>query len=268
MFTKFLLLILFLFTIVHSQQIDLPGTSNRQSSVDTEPFSTLTLELLAPSREVLQLQPIPVVLRQSNRTNAPAFGYNSLSFGHPIFIYLKKAGTANPAKMIELSTLLKLTRHKVVAIHPGSTVEASGWLTLGLKKYFHGPGVYELYALLANPERTEFIRSDPITIEVREPIGTDRLAYNLIANSPFEDDLFSGAEFEKVQPVLESLRTRYPRTSYGRSAAFLLGETYFHDKQYARALANLVILENDNGYIFAEKVREYLTEIRRQMSEQ
>lgn len=152
---------------------------------------------------------------------------------------------------------------KNIEIEPSESSEATEFVTLGLNKYFPEPGIYELQAVLYNADGTQSIESNTVTIEIQEPSGINRNAYNLIKNSSFQDYLFSGAEFKKVKNTLEAITTRFPNSAYAKNSFYLLGEVYFYDKQYPKALTNLLRLENDNGFIFAEKVKNYLTEIRR-----
>lgn len=260
---KILIVTFVLFSVAYSQQIKTDYKKKLEPS-KILPFTELTLELEVPTRALLQLQPISVVLKQRNRTNRPISGYDSIGFrGLPIYFYVEKADTLVRSQITKLDLLSGLTGIIHSEVQPGADIEAKEWIALNLSKHFSEPGIYKIQAVLANATRDQYIESNTITIEIREPTGTDRLAYNLIKNSSFQDYLYSGAEFDRTKITLEGLNALYPNSPYARSASFVLGETYFHDRQFARALTNLLRLENDKGFIFAEKVRKYLTEIRR-----
>jgi len=162
-----------------------------------------------------------------------------------------------------LEPLLKLVQYTNVAMEPGRSIESKGLLTLELARNLPEPGSYEIRAKLASSDYKEFIESNIVTINVQEPGLVDRAAYNLITNSSAQDYLFSGAEFDQVKNTLETLNTLYPNSVYAKHASFVLGENYFYSKNYPKALINLVRLENDNDFAYAEKVRKYLAEIRR-----
>jgi hypothetical protein len=66
-----------------------------------------------------------------------------------------------------------------------------------------------------------------------------------------------------VKNTLGAITTRFPNSVYAKGSSFVLGEVYFGRKNYSQALLNLLRLENDRDFIFAEKVRNYLAEIRR-----
>ncbi len=221
------------------------------------------MELSGPNQDILALQPIPVRIKLSNRTSRPVFGYSSIALGKsPLSILAKKSST-DQSIALDTTAILTYTSNTNVEMLPGAVVEAREWLTLGLNKYFPEPGSYELQTVLANDDRTQYIESNTISIEIREPTGADRPAYNFIKNSSFQDYLFSGAEFNKVKGTLERLNTLHPNTPYARSASFVLGENYYYGRLYPQALVNLLRLEADNDFIFADKVRKYLAEIRR-----
>ena len=262
MMRKSFIVVFVLLLLVILQLLKSVTVQTQQNPEEVRPFTDLTLEIAVPSQS-LPLQPIPIVIKQSNRTNQPVLGYKSIGFGRtPVYLYVKKNG-GERVLINMLSPILSLTRVKNVAIAPGTSSEAKEWLTLALDRYFPEPGTYQLQAELANEDRTQFIQSNTINIEIKQPIGVDFEAYNLIRNSPMQEALFSGAEFDRAKDTLEAIKTRFPTSAYARGAFFVLGEAYFSRRQYGQALANLIRLENDRDFIFAEKVRNYLAEIRR-----
>lgn len=252
----------FLFTAVQSQTEPRPLPSPLNPP-EIRPFRTLTLELATLSDRVLPMQPIPLRLRQSNKTTFPAFGYSTLSIDNPIYFYVRRHGADRRTLVGQRTALLKMIGFKNGAIAPGITIEAREWLTLNLRKYFPNPGVYEIQAVLGNDDGTQSLESNAIDVEVTEPTGNDLLAHKMIRNSGFEDFLFSGAEFEQVESTLLQLSTLYPNTRYGLSASFVLGEVYYFRKDYVRALAHLIRLEGLQDFVYFDKVGRYLSEIRR-----
>jgi hypothetical protein len=236
----------------------------QQSNSQVRPFTDLTFEISVPTQTLLPLQPIPIVLKQSNRTNQAVLGYKSIGFGKiPVYLYVQKSGSDEKTLISQLTPLSSLTEYKNIEISPNASYTAKEWITLGLNMDFPEPGTYEIQAVLANADRTQFIESNKVSIEIQEPTGSDREAYNLIKNSPSKEYLFSGAQFNKVKNTLEAITTRFPNSVYAKGSSFVLGEVYFGRKNYSQALLNLLRLENDRDFIFAEKVRNYLAEIRR-----
>lgn len=254
----------FVFLLVVSLQLGVPVVSQIQLPIpDVRPFKELTLEISTPTQILLPLQPIPLVLKQSNRTGKLALGYNSIGFdGYPVYLYARRRGNKEKLQIYPLTTMQGLTSIKNVAITPDTSFEAKEWITLHLNKYFSEPGIYELQAILANSDRTQTIESNIINVEIQEPTGTERNVYNLIKNSSFQEHLFSDFEFDKKKNILERIANQFSNSSYAQNAFFVLGERHFARRQYPQALVYFVRLENDNGFFFSEKVRKYLTEIR------
>ena len=227
------------------------------------PFTDLTLELSSPAETLLPLKPIPVVIKQSNRTNQPILGYDSIGFGKSfIYLFVQKVGSDERTQIYPLTTLTGLMGIKNSEVLPGSSCEAKEWISLGVRRYFPEAGTYELQATLRNDNGTQVIESNRITIDIQEPTGRDREVYNLIRNSPRVDYLFTDAEFDKNENILETIATRFQNSNYAKSAFYVLGEEHYIRKQHQQALVYFLRLENDNGFIFAEKVRKYLASIR------
>ncbi len=252
-----------LFILVYPQK-DISEVKQTQSS-DTQvrPFTNLTYEITAPTESVLPLQPIPIIIKQKNVTNEQVLGYKTIGFNNMhLYLHIQKSGSNQRSVMGQFSQLSKFIAYTNVEIPPNSVSEAKEWMMLGLNQHFPEPGTYEIKAVVLNDDRTQSVESNTIIIEIQEPTGTDRNAYNLIKNSSFQEYLFSGDNFDKIKNTLETIATKFPNSPYVKSASFVLGERYFVRKQYARALIYLLKLENDDEFIFREKVRNYLNEIR------
>lgn len=262
---RIFLLLVFLQSVVVSAQTNLV----EQSNTEVRPFTDMTLEIAVPERTVLSLQPIPIVIKQSNKTNQPVMGYKGIKFGFtPFRLYARKIGSNEKVAIGRQSALAHYAVFTNVKLTPGESYETKGWITIGLHKYFPEPGTYELQAGLTSDDGSQYIESNKLTVEIKMPTGADRNAYNLIKNSSLEDFLFSGMKFDKAKDILETLTVMHANTPYAKSASFLLGETHFNQKQYQQALKNLIRLENDRDFIFADKVKNYLEEIRELLQQQ
>lgn len=224
----------------------------------------MTLEINLPINSVLALQPIPVKLKLTNRNERTALGYRTIGFGKsPVYLNVRKVGTERSVPITMLEPLLKLTQYTNVPVEPQATVESKDLLSLGLARNFPDPGNYEIHATLSNSDYTEHIESNKVSLTIQEPTGNNRLAYNLITTRSFEEFLFSGAEFSKVMNTLEELTVLYPNSPYARDASFVLGENYFYQRNYSQALVHLLRLESATDFMYSDRVRNYLTEIRR-----
>lgn len=253
----------FVFVFVLFVQWNVPAVSQTQKlNQNFRPFTDLTLELSSPAETLLPLKPIPVIIKQSNRTNQPILGYNSLSFRSYLSLYVQKVGSDDKTQISPLTTLSGLVGNIDSEVLPGSSCEAKEWISLAVRRYFPEAGTYELQARLVNGEGTQVIESNRITIEIQEPTGRNREVYNLIRNSPTVDYLFTDAEFDKHKNLLETIATRFQNSDYAKSVFYVLGERHYVRNQHQQALVYFLRLENDNGFVFAEKVRKYLASIR------
>lgn len=260
-------LALFLLVVFLQNAASVSPQTKPADSPDSQvrPFSDMTLEIALPEQTALALQPIPIIVKQINNTNQPVMGYGEIEFGlTPIAFYVKKNGSNERVAIGHQSPVLQrlVTISRPVA--PGRFSETKGLITMGLKTHFLEPGIYEIQAELSSlGERSQRIQSNKVTVEIKTPTGINSAAYNLIKNSPRPDFFFNGAQFDQLKDILETLTVMHPNTPYAKNSAYVLGRTYFGRKQYQQALINFMRLENDNSFIFREKVREYLRELRR-----
>ena len=179
---SFIVFFVFLLLVV-LQPLNSVMVHTQQNPEEVRPFTDLTLEITTPSQS-LPLQPIPIVIKQSNRTNQPVLGYKSIGFGgSPLYLYVKRSG-GERIHIRHLTLLKTFSSVKNVAIPPGTSSEAKEWLALALNRYFPETGTYQLQAELANEDGTQFIKSNTVNIEIKQPIGLDLQAYTLISNTP------------------------------------------------------------------------------------
>ncbi|MCA1589673.1 MAG: hypothetical protein LC734_04635 [Acidobacteria bacterium] len=246
------------------QVVPLPLGGGHFYSFDTpKPFSAMSFEIWSPRGKFSKLVPISLVIRQINNTSDPVLGYKDIGFGKmPMAIYVRKSNWPERKQIGMLTPMLGRGSYSNVPVAPGSKLEAVEWLAIGLEKYFGEAGTYELQGVVANHDGTEFVHSNLISIEVTEPTANERPLYELIKESEFADYLFTGLEFDEAKLVLNRLRSSPFNTPYRRSAAFVLGRSYFSVRNFQQALPNLILLEHDNNFIFREKVRQILEKIR------
>jgi hypothetical protein len=269
MMAKIIFLSFILLSTILLQQNNIFVSQTQNSSPEVRPFTDLTFEIDVPRQTLLPLQPIPIILKQSNKTSQPILGYKSIGLSKmPVYLYVQKIGSNKRTMIDQFTPMRKFSAYKNTAIAPGISCEGKDWITLGLNIDLPEPGTYELQAVLENADGSQLIESNKITIEIKEPIGIDQEVYNIIKNGPSKEYLFSGGEFDKVKPTLETIKARFPNSVYAKSAFYVLGEKYLVRKQYGQALSNFIRLENDKDFIFAEKVKNYIAEIRRLQKEE
>lgn len=243
-------------------QAQIPQAQRANSEV--RPFTDLTLEISTSKDQLFLLKPIPIIFKLSNKTNQPVFGYDYMRFGlTPIKLYVKKLGDIERIQIASLTPLhTYVIRNNNIVIPAGISHEAKAWLAFELNQYFSEPGIYQLQMVMLNFDETQSIESNTLAIEIKEPIGVDREVYNLIKKTVRSDSLFTGMDFNKTKDVLETIANRFPNNTYAKNSTFLLGEWNFYRKQYSEAMSYFLKLENDNDFIFANKVKKYIDEMR------
>lgn len=263
MWFRIVFLMFGLFILVYPQK-EINKTQEANTNIQVRPFTDIKYEISAPAQRALLLQPIPLVIRQKNITDEKVLGYKTVGFNSmPIYLHIKKNGSDQNLVLGEFSQIFQFIAYSNIEILPNTVTETKDWIWLGLNKFFPEAGTYEIKAVIFNKDYTSSVESNIVTIEIQQPTGVDRNVYNLIKNSGFQDYLFSGDEFDKKKNVLETIISAFPNNSYTKGATFVLGERYIIRKQYAQALIHLSRLENDADFVFVDKVRSYLSEIRR-----
>ncbi len=239
---EFKIIIGFILLVFLQSVVDILAQNKQteQPNVEVRPFTDLTLEIVLPEQILLSLQPIPIVIKQSNKTNQPTMGYRKILFGFtPIGMYVRKIGDNGRVAIGNQSPLSILAYFINTQVAPGTSSETKGLIAIGLNRYFPEPGIYEIRAALSNDDGTQIIESNKVSIEIKMPTGANLAAYNLIKNSSLQDYMFGGMRFNQAEDILNTITLMHPNTPYGKQSAFLLGESYFDLKRYPQALSNL-----------------------------
>ncbi|MCA1589672.1 MAG: hypothetical protein LC734_04630 [Acidobacteria bacterium] len=170
-----------------------------------------------------------------------------------------------------MSQFSQLEQYSIIrnfVIAPNMTIEAKEWLVLGLDEFFPSAGKYQIKLVVRDATRSHAVESNTVEIEIREPNGSNRDAYNFVRSSGFAESLFTGDRFNIVRSILEQVQTRFPNSPYAKNAIFVLGEKHFIRGELRKALQHLIRLEHDNDFFFAERVRTYLAKIRELLTAQ
>src|SRR5205085_9937374 len=115
-------------------------------------FSDLTFEIATAKEEFNQLEPIPLTLTLSNKTDQPVIAQTALNFDyHFVNLFVNLPG--GERQMIErLSMIQKFTAGGSGKIKPGQTAQLRQLIDIGLDKIFPYPGEYQLQAELTDGE--------------------------------------------------------------------------------------------------------------------
>ena len=227
-------------------------------------FSSLSWELSSPREEYVELEPIQIVLTLCNKMQQPALGHDSIELVNNHVKLFVQHENGERQKVRQLSTILKHIRVTPQLVKPGECHQAKDLLSLNLPEVFPHHGTYQIQAVVNEAQGNEEIPSNLITIRIVKPSGRDLSAYNYIKGK--DGNLFftgfqkSGAE--KVKDRLEEFVSVYGDTTYVDYADFLLGEIYFGQKDYKKAVKHFSKLEVKPHFVLSEKASKYLKKIK------
>lgn len=227
-------------------------------------FSNLSLEISIPNKkDFIKLEPIPITLTLSNKTDQAILGHGALKFStNLVKVFVTPAG-GKTQEVQELSPFPKEVSVNAKEIMPGESFQVKELLSLDLNKIFPDPVEYQLYALVLDPNSKRHVKSNSLTIQVVEPEGMDRQAFEYIQKNSKSAELLSGRYLSgnpHVQDVLEKFVLVFSKTAYGDYAAFMLGELYFTQEEYNKASEQFNKVAEKSDFVFADKAKKYLAE--------
>ncbi|MBD0373032.1 MAG: hypothetical protein ICV60_19485 [Pyrinomonadaceae bacterium] len=164
-----------------------------------------------------------------------------------------------------LSPIRANTAAPSVRLEPGGRFESTQVLSFKLDRNFLHPGVYQIQITLVDSKWNEEIKSNLITIRVVRPEGLNLQALEYIKRLGASSYFFSGVGFsskEQERDVLEDFASRFGDSIYGPYAEFSLGELYFYEKDYKKAVQRLSKLAKMPEFALAHRAEKYLDKIK------
>lgn len=229
-------------------------------------FKDFTLTLATPKARYLELQPIPIVITLKNETEAPLVGHKALEFGSGyIQLYVTRDGVSQ--KIEDLSVVKRAVLAHPREFKPGEELKATERLNLKLNEIFPTPGKYQLLARLLSSNGQESVSSQPVEVEIVEPLGLDAQALQFIRANDEPAYFFTGARLiEKPAKlaVLENFVAIFGQSEYADEASLLLGRVQFTKGEYHKARALFEKLSKKSDFAFAGQASDYLKRIERE----
>ena len=227
-------------------------------------FSDLSFEIAVLNKSgFVRLEPIPMSLMLSNKTNQPILGHGALKFSDNLVkLYVAEEG-GEYAEVPELAAFPKEISVKPWEIKPGNSVRVNQLISLNLDKVFRKAGNYQVFAQLTDPNSKQQIKSNTVSISVLEPDGMDRQAFEFLRKNFKSADPLSGRDVSgnpQAQELLERFARIFEKTAYGDYAAFVLGELYFAQDDHKKASEQFNKLAAKDAFVFADKAKKYLAE--------
>lgn len=227
-------------------------------------FTNLTLEVASTKQKFILLEPVPIILTLSNKTSQQVLGHDALGFNdNRVDLFVTRDG--NERRQIQqLSPYATKTDVDSKMIAPGKRIQAKELLTIDLAKIFPEPGTYQLEAVLHDADWKLQITSSPRTLQISAPEGNDVAAYGYLKQLKLSRFLNGSglSHYAEEREALEEFVTTYGDSTYGDYATLLSGSMHFSKKDYQKALLRLSKLAAKPDFYLADKVKEYLDEIK------
>jgi hypothetical protein len=224
----------------------------------------LTLEISTPQHKYLQFEPIVIDLKLSNQTTDPINWNGDLHIGGNNINLLMRSANGNEVRwkgdkanvdIVLDSEVLQAGKHKEIQ----NLIDARF-----AEQLFSQPGRYQFrvefnyIGLTYNQRQNVTIVSNPITIDIDEPKGKERIAYGYLKQN-YQRVIDGGNIVEKTR-VLQHFVDNFSNTPYGKYIIFDLGNTYLSAKEYEKAEEAFYQI-SDVDFYYSKQVGKHLGEL-------
>jgi hypothetical protein len=216
--------------------------------------SNLIVRLSIAKETYLQLEPVPLTFKVSNPTSQTVKWQGVFTFGSDMDLIVQPVG--GEEKIIEGRSINTAALASApISMQPGQEI-ASGAVIDGVnffEKTFPSPGVYKVrvkfrYEKIDGDDfKKETVLSNPVTITVTAPQGSDFVAYNYLKNT-LEKARRERASTEELIALQRNFVDSYGATVYGKNQIWKLALTYRSLGEDLKAARELCKIANDNTY--------------------
>ncbi len=226
-------------------------------------FSDLQVTLQVQQRRVLQLEPITLRVSVTNPTSAPMLGlgttYCSLCRGNGLeIIVVTPDGTRKRYPELWGRRITSIPRGKPHILEPRQYTITKVRLKFMLDEIFPQPGTYQVIAVLNEVDGEGRLESPPVPVQVIEPEGLDRLAFQAIRDFEAEtQEYFWGG---RTLDTSQDFVLRHGDTRYGAYVSQDLGKYFLSQKDYDQAIEYLTVASRGKDFLDGEAVLEKLIE--------
>lgn len=205
--------------------------SSESNIVAAKSQTKLTLEVTTTQSKYLQGEPIPLNFKLSNQTTVPVTRNGLLGIGPDINLETHSE-TGTEVRWMGKDISLDTPGSSLEVMQPGKNREEQDLIHESLvEKLFPLPGRYELrvefiYCDCTNgQQQIETIVSKPIIINIDEPHGANRRAYNYLKNvyDPINRDGKANEKMVKLQYFVDN----FSDSVYWKYLAYKLAINYF-----------------------------------------
>jgi hypothetical protein len=229
--------------------------------IQAQTQSLLEFEVLTSENSYLQLEPIPITFKLSNRTTNPIGSSGYLGIGANINL-ISRAENGTEFRWIGDrgldSPIMDLTTK------PNSHIKKTDLISSSLaRRLFPNPGRYELEVEFVNRKyvnqqmQIEIIKADPVVIQIKRPEGINLSAYQFLINQNLVD---SGEMYSETAPRRQNFVDKFPNSVYWKYVAFDLAYSYFRLKDYEKSEREFYNI-SDLDFYYTERVEQSLREL-------
>ncbi|MGI8639073.1 MAG: hypothetical protein ACR2MG_03885 [Pyrinomonadaceae bacterium] len=234
------------------------------NEVEAQSQTTLTLEVSTPQRKYVLNEPFLLDFKLSNQTTVPITWNGIPMLGARDVVAITRSEDGNEIKWDgRRSSIDGFMDTEIMESNKNKEIQN---LIYGgiLDHIFPQPGRYQLriefrYLDLSYGQKQDVtIISNPIMIEITEPRGKDRLAYDYLKNiyEPVDRRL----KTEELIPLQQRFVDNFSDTVYGKYMTFKLAENYMLTKQYKKAEDEFYKI-SDIDFYYSKRVDDQLREL-------
>lgn len=224
----------------------------------------LTLEVSTVQNSYLQREPIPVNLKLSNRTTVPIKWNGFLHIGPDINL-VSRSETGVEVRWTGKTLNLDAPFMNTAIMQPNGTKEEKNIIDENLaEKLFPQPGRYQMKIefIYSNytygQEQIETVASNPITIEITEPHGVNRKAYDYLKNT-YEPTKKRG-NVREIVGVEQYFVDNFPNSTYWKYITYKLANTYPVIGELEKAEREFLKI-TDLEFYYTEQVEEQFNKL-------
>lgn len=234
----------------------------QQNNAQTE-TSKLTLEISTAKTDYLQIEPVSLNLNLSNRT-AQQISWNGLLMIGPDINFVSRNATGDEFRFEGNKYVTGLLGSSAKSMLAGEQTSQEILLDRHLAEVlFPNAGQYTLQAEFlyrpgAESRQQIKILSNPVSVNINEPTGINRQAYEYI-KGPLEE-VNSKSDLRVIVQSEEEFLNRFRNSVYAKYISVSLARTYQTLGQHEKALRELCKISKENFY-YSKEVQKKVFEI-------
>lgn len=226
----------------------------------TDGFENMTFRVNLNKKNYYPLETAYVEFELLNSTNS------SLSVTRPSFILESKLKVVHTDKIsiYRIPTQYSgIPKRFPTLLKSGNSFSEVLAVDLINKDLFPKIGPYVIQFILYSPDKTKFLKSNEVSINIVQPIGLNNNAYKFLEKYSKYIGTFSWAFTEKEgDKILETFVQNYSNSIYGESAIYNLGMIFNSQGRLNEAENLFSRIKNSSNQVIAKSAKHFIKEIK------